>query len=670
MSQRKAGAFFFITAWILGAVLIIVRTASFSCADEEGSTSSPRLTALSVQEILFFDDEGTSVAGGAETSGDEPSGDPTAVEYPYEERMVILAETDDGKRETFYGFERFRALYEDAFLTENSDDSVSPSDTGERRFTLTAEGISTEFKVKILKRTISEISPKSPVRLTYSAKGEGYDLSGLALVVHYENTDLTEEILLSDTENDASGSQESEPWEEGSHTVSFTYRDYTGSFDALVTKTPVSDWNFTEDAFWTTEKEHCAADEEGELLVPYVYLPEAFLKIRLIQNDGSAFTGTLKEIETKFGEGAEITLPDGSAAMLLETGKPSLLKVKLFDIEKSVTVTVSEKKSSECAHEHTEELTEIPADCHHGGRTAGERCLDCGKILSGGRSTPLVSHQASSFRLLSAPNCENKGRIQYVCTVCGETVNADIPAAGHRYGPYTVVKEATENEDGLQKAVCMICGKEIEEVLPMTGSSAESESASGDKTSEKSEEESTEKESQETKRTEESSEEESGSEASSESAETSSSEGKAEGETKSRETTEKKEPSASRTREAKTSETERRTAPPSPPPPPTYTQPTEKKGSEREPIEVDIRTFDGEEKETEGTEEPTYRTEEPSGSESEEYSIPPVDQELAQIEKTKSIIELILIGTGLIGGAFFLAWILFLLISRFMKKKK
>ena len=182
------------------------------------------------------------------------------------------------------------------------------------------------------------------------------------------------------------------------------------------------------------------------------------------------------------------------------------------------------------------------------------------------------------------------------------------------------------------------------------------------------EEESTEKESQETKGTEESSEEESGSEASSESAETSSSEGKAEGETKSRETTEKKEPSESGTRETKTSET--RTAPPPPPPPPTYTQPTEKKGSEREPIEVDIRTFDGEEKETEGTEEPTYRTEEPSGSESEEYSIPPVDQELAQIEKTKSIIELILIATGLVGGAFFLAWILFLLISRFMKKKK
>ena len=51
--------------------------------------------------------------------------------------------------------------------------------------------------------------------------------------------------------------------------------------------------------------------------------------------------------------------------------------------------------------------------------------------------------------------------------VCGEEYTEVIPATGHQYGAWTVVKEATETEEGLKERVCSVCGEKESEVIPV-----------------------------------------------------------------------------------------------------------------------------------------------------------------------------------------------------------
>ena len=54
------------------------------------------------------------------------------------------------------------------------------------------------------------------------------------------------------------------------------------------------------------------------------------------------------------------------------------------------------------------------------------------------------------------------------CLICGEwfVEQEETPALGHNYGDWTVVKEATEQEDGLQQRTCSACGHVDEELIP------------------------------------------------------------------------------------------------------------------------------------------------------------------------------------------------------------
>lgn len=63
--------------------------------------------------------------------------------------------------------------------------------------------------------------------------------------------------------------------------------------------------------------------------------------------------------------------------------------------------------------------------------------------------------------------CETDGLTFGVkCSTCGEVIQAQevIPALGHQYGEWVVIKEATETEKGVKKQICTVCEKEnIEE---------------------------------------------------------------------------------------------------------------------------------------------------------------------------------------------------------------
>lgn len=67
------------------------------------------------------------------------------------------------------------------------------------------------------------------------------------------------------------------------------------------------------------------------------------------------------------------------------------------------------------------------------------------------------------------PTCTEPGSTgKLVCKDCNETLEeaAEIAATGHSYGEWTVVKEATTEEEGLEKRVCEKCDAEQTRSIP------------------------------------------------------------------------------------------------------------------------------------------------------------------------------------------------------------
>ena len=79
--------------------------------------------------------------------------------------------------------------------------------------------------------------------------------------------------------------------------------------------------------------------------------------------------------------------------------------------------------------------------------------------IEGGSSLPANVSETKA-------TCIEDGVRTTTCTVCGVEYTEVIPATGHQYGAWTVVKEATETEEGLRERVCSVCGEKESEVIP------------------------------------------------------------------------------------------------------------------------------------------------------------------------------------------------------------
>lgn len=60
---------------------------------------------------------------------------------------------------------------------------------------------------------------------------------------------------------------------------------------------------------------------------------------------------------------------------------------------------------------------------------------------------------------ITHPTCTKPGSTRYVC-FCGDSSRGEeIPAPGHAYGEWVVVKEATSDEQGVEETTCATCGE-------------------------------------------------------------------------------------------------------------------------------------------------------------------------------------------------------------------
>ncbi len=99
------------------------------------------------------------------------------------------------------------------------------------------------------------------------------------------------------------------------------------------------------------------------------------------------------------------------------------------------------------------------ADCIHEGCMAAS-CLFCGVPMHETILPATGEHNPGDSVILSAPTCTESGLEQVSCVSCGEILYVrEIPAAGHRFGNWTITQMPTAEEPGYQTRFCEVCGE-------------------------------------------------------------------------------------------------------------------------------------------------------------------------------------------------------------------
>lgn len=85
-------------------------------------------------------------------------------------------------------------------------------------------------------------------------------------------------------------------------------------------------------------------------------------------------------------------------------------------------------------------------------------------------------HNHSYSKAVILPTCTSEGYTSYSCS-CGNMYTDDrVPALGHSYGEWKVVKDATASETGLEEQVCSRCGAKNQKIIEKREETAASES--------------------------------------------------------------------------------------------------------------------------------------------------------------------------------------------------
>ncbi len=111
---------------------------------------------------------------------------------------------------------------------------------------------------------------------------------------------------------------------------------------------------------------------------------------------------------------------------------------------------------------HDIDYEEKEATCTEDGYRKGT-CKRCGMTID--EAYPALGHDLE-YEILKQPTCEEEGERKITCKRCKETWTEKILPAGHKYPKeWTLVKEATYTENGLETKTCFYCGHVLEHIL-------------------------------------------------------------------------------------------------------------------------------------------------------------------------------------------------------------
>ena len=78
------------------------------------------------------------------------------------------------------------------------------------------------------------------------------------------------------------------------------------------------------------------------------------------------------------------------------------------------------------------------------------------------------NHKYGEWTITKEASCTEDGLREKPCTICGDTVTETIPATGtHLYGAWAVTKSATEAAPGVQTRICTHCGHKVKAAITM-----------------------------------------------------------------------------------------------------------------------------------------------------------------------------------------------------------
>lgn len=106
-------------------------------------------------------------------------------------------------------------------------------------------------------------------------------------------------------------------------------------------------------------------------------------------------------------------------------------------------------------------------------------CSVCGKPFDTDH-TPALGHSFDTSKtVIVAPSCANEGSVTQICSVCGEITETKLPASGHKYGGWTVSRNATLLKEGEKQRTCSVCGGIQTQVIPKLESITVTDPATG-----------------------------------------------------------------------------------------------------------------------------------------------------------------------------------------------
>ena len=128
-------------------------------------------------------------------------------------------------------------------------------------------------------------------------------------------------------------------------------------------------------------------------------------------------------------------------------------------------VTVGGEEKPDCEHKNTEVRNQTDATCTEAGYTGDTVCKDCEVIVKAGTVIEAKGHDAETRNAKEATCTKDGYTGDEVCKVCDTVVEkgTEVKALGHDFTEWTVEKEPTETEEGLEVRTCEREGCEVRE---------------------------------------------------------------------------------------------------------------------------------------------------------------------------------------------------------------
>ncbi len=128
-------------------------------------------------------------------------------------------------------------------------------------------------------------------------------------------------------------------------------------------------------------------------------------------------------------------------------------------------VTVGGEEKPDCEHKNTEVRNQTDATCTEAGYTGDTVCKDCEVIVKAGTVIEAKGHDAETRNAKEATCTKDGYTGDEVCKVCDTVVEKgiEVKALGHDFTEWTVEKEPTETEEGLEVRTCKRDGCEVRE---------------------------------------------------------------------------------------------------------------------------------------------------------------------------------------------------------------